>query len=157
MSMTGWSVSLISLVMTGIAPLSTLPKKLSASSRMISLRCPLPVSRYSPESEKVLNLDPRMAMFSMASPVRWSEAFISTTDQPISIANASAEVVFPIPGVPISTTALFSGMPFSQDSAQSFNELTAPGLPMTSSSVLGRYFSVQSITTHLSERRCRHP
>lgn len=100
-----------------------------------------------------MNLDPRTAMSSMAEPFLWSEAFISTIPQPISLARASADVVLPTPGGPISTAALRSGTPSLQDLAQALSELTADGFPTTPSSVLGRYFSVQSLICPPGSRR----
>ncbi len=141
---TGCLVSFISLTTAGMAPLSWRPNRLSASSNMMSFLPPSEVLRYSPLAVKVLNIAPLRAMSSIASPVRWSEAFISTVPHPMSDARARAAEVFPMPGDPIRTTALFSGTPSLQDSAQVFSSPTAPGFPRTSFSVRGRYFSAQS-------------
>ena len=62
----------------------------------------------------------------------------------MSLVKASAEVVLPIPGVPMSMTALLDGVPLFQESAQAFSSPTALGLPITSVSDFGLYFSVQS-------------
>ena len=135
---------MINSAITGTAPRSALPKRLSASSNIMSFLPPSFVLRYSPLSENVLEYAPLSATDLMASPVRWSEAFISINPQPYSFASASAQVVLPTPGVPISTTALFFGMPLSHDSAHALRSLTGPGFPSTSFNDLGLYFSVQS-------------
>ena len=125
------------------APLSAFPKKLSASSRTMSFLPPDDALRKLPSLEKVS----LRAILSISPAVLWSEAFISTIPQPISLARASAEVVFPTPGDPMSTAALTAGVPSSHDLAHDLSELTAVGFPMTSESVLGLYFSVQSMVS----------
>ena len=141
----GCLVSRMSLLTAGMAPLSSLPKKLSASSRIMSFLLPSEEDPKLPSSEKESNMEPRRATFSMSSAERWSDAFISTMSHPISRARASADVVLPIPGEPINTTARFSGTPDDQLLAHALRVLTAEGFPTTPSSVRGRYFSVQSL------------
>ena len=80
----------------------------------------------------------------MASPVLWSEAFISTIPHPMSRARASAEEVFPMPGVPMRTSALLDGAPLFHCSAHCLIVAAAEGLPTMSFSDWGLYFSVQS-------------
>lgn len=145
MRMRGCSVSVTSELTTGMAPRSLFPKKLSASSSIMSFLPPDLVSRYEPSSPKVLARDPRTATSSMADAFLWSEAFISRTSQPISRASAWAEVVLPTPGGPIRTAVRTSGTPDSHVFAHILSDLTAAGLPTTPSSVCGRYFSVQSL------------
>ena len=145
--MTGWDDSRMSLATAVEAPLSAFPKKLSASSRTMSFLPPDDALRKLPSSEKVSLRAPPMAILSISPAVLWSEAFISTIPQPISLARASAEVVFPTPGDPMSTAALTAGVPSSHDLAHDLSELTAVGFPMTSESVLGLYLSVQSMVS----------
>ena len=142
--MTGCLVSLISSTMAGMAPLSALPNRLSASSSTMSFLLPSLDVRNSPSSPKVLENAPLSAVSLIASPVLWSEAFISIISQPMSLASASAEVVFPIPGGPMSTTALVLGVPTVHCFAHAVRSATALGLPTTADRVFGRYFSVQS-------------
>ena len=84
----------------------------------------------------------RPANRSISSAVRASEAFISRTGQPRSLASAWAADVLPTPGEPWRTTASPCS---SQVSAHSSKALRAESLPRTSDSVVGRYVSVQSL------------
>ena len=139
----GWPACRIVSTIAPIPPESSRPNRLSASSRITSFRPPAAVVRNSPASVNVCVIAPRRATFRTASAFRLSEAFISTTAQPMSFARARAALVLPVPGGPARITARFSGDPFSHDVAHFWSSETAVGFPITSLREFGRYFSVQ--------------
>ena len=125
----------ISLFIAVDAPLSFVPDRLSASSRIMSFFWPSEALRKLPSAANVLFWEPDMATLSISEAVLWSEAFISTVSHPISRASARAEVVLPMPGGPMSKATLCWGIPELHWRAQALRELTAEGLPTTSSNV----------------------
>src|SRR5439155_5518 len=61
-------------------------------------------------------VDASPAILERMSPLRLSEALISTMSQPLSRAIASATVVFPTPAGPYRRTAALDGLPLDQES-----------------------------------------
>ena len=87
---------------------------------------------------------PYIATFFIFSAFLASEALSSIGVHLKSLANASAALVLPTPGLPDKTIAFSLGVPFFHKSAHLRNSFIARSLPTISSKVFGRYFSVQS-------------
>src|SRR5712664_2872459 len=91
-------------------------------------------------------VDARPAILERMSPVRLSEALISTRSQPLSRATASATVVFPTPAGPYNSTAALDGLPFDHESSQRRTFSRAGLLPAISRVLCGLYLTVQGVT-----------
>ncbi len=116
---------------------------MSASSRIINFLPPYLEDKKVPSCLKVSFVAPTVAIFFIFNAFLASEVFNSIYDHLYSFANAIAELVFPIPGLPIRIIALFFGIPLFQDSAHDLSSNIAFLFPTISFNFLGLYFSVQ--------------
>src|SRR5207245_7546693 len=88
-------------------------------------------------------VDASPAILERISPLRLSEALISTRSQSLSRATASATVVFPTPAGPYNRTADLDGLPLDQESSHRRIFSRAGLLPAISRVVCGLYLTVQ--------------
>src|SRR6266849_344313 len=116
-----------------IAPESVLRLIPSTSSNRMSL----------PLLNKDDCVDANPAILERMSPLRLSEALISTTSHPLSRATASATVVFPTPAGPYRRTAPLGGLALDQESSHRRIFSRASLLPAISRVVCGLYLTVQ--------------
>ncbi len=129
------------------------PLKWSTSSSRIRVLSPL---RSPPKDEREVFCDPMVAALLIAAAFLSSDAFISITDQPRSMAAALAMVVLPVPGGPTRSMPLFWGI---FPSAHLFSHARifpiASEFPTRSSVDFGRWRSLQSPMPSMTPRRSR--
>mmetsp|Transcript_11988 Transcript_11988/g.22176 ORF Transcript_11988/g.22176 Transcript_11988/m.22176 type:complete len:286 (+) Transcript_11988:1419-2276(+) len=148
--MIGFLATLITLINSGIPPLS-LPPIPSTSSIITSLLLTAPVI------DKARDITTSLTCSSMALLFRASEAFSSMTSYPIVVAISVARVVLPIPGGPEISAALAPGFSLLKATfcvflmctashllSQSTNFLMFSVPPITSSSLEGLYLSTHN-------------
>src|SRR5438034_5613207 len=119
-----------------MAPWSS--RRLTPSTSSSSMSLPL--------LKRVDCVDASPAILERISPLRLSDALISTRSQPRSCASASLTVVFPTPAGPYSNAARLVGLPSDHESIHSLSFSIAVLLPATSLLVPGRYLTVQGST-----------
>src|SRR5207247_10665947 len=96
-----------------------------------------------PLLKRVDCVDASPASLERISPLRLSDALISTRSQPRSCASASLTVVFPTRAGPYSNAARLVGLPSDHESIHSLSFSLAVLLPATSLLVPHRYLTVQ--------------
>src|SRR5438034_3536725 len=107
-----------------MAPWSS--RRLTPSTSSSSMSLPL--------LKRVDCVDASPAILERISPLRLSDALISTRSQPRSCASASLTVVFPTPAGPYSNAARLVGLPSDHESIHSLSFSIAVLLPATSRS-----------------------